>query len=546
MAQKSSDQIPFEARLFAEKAARSIGEIQQHVSNLADVVVFLEVLGYSDELARKNGFSGLSALAKYIFEFLDLYEDDEDWNTNEMAIRRVSSTSRRIMEGVGMAFPFVAAIIVLLLAGFSLWMSRILPLEITTAFMGGVFLGILITEGSLQAFGRLFTFYYAQGNIGEAKRALRRSYAMLTLFSVTTTCMLVGISLIAGIPLILVGVVVVTMVSIALHRTSYLLIYSLREIATLVLAYSGALTMLVSVFFLTGSIIPDVTLRYFASLGAAFVILSIPAIYFHYKISNMNTISLSSKKAPNFYSPQTIGHTTVQSRIGIQLWETIPFFIFGTFTFVMIFGDRVLSWIFNPVLSSMSFVFPLAFNPVYHDGADPALLVLMATTVVTYVLMAPIYDQLTNLTSRIRVSESRKVDHFLNTVYDKLLAATLLTSIAVAATLNYEAPTIMSYLGASAVSLGIFRTATVSDIFLSVFLVNAMFMNLVNKVKIAAIVSFACASILIVGGILFGMSGFQNIIFAYFISSVVAMVSTTLYCKSLSGRLAQMYFSRFV
>jgi hypothetical protein len=546
MAQSNAEQYPLDARIFAERAARSVAEIQQHVSNLADVMVFLEVLGYTNELAIKNGFANLRELAKYVYEFLDYYEDDEEWNVSEMSLRPVASTGSRVLEGIGMAFPFVAAIVVLLLLGFSLWMAKILPLPVTTAFIAGIFLGILITEGPLQSFGRLFMFYYAQGNLGEARRVLGRSYAVFAVFSVTTSAILFSVAFIAHIPTILVAITAVSMMSIALHRTSYLLIYSLREIGTLVLSYTAALAILIITFYQTEAIITDVSLRYFISLGAAFLTLSIPAAYLQARISTMKTTSKSSKKAPNFYSVQKVGNLTVQSRFGIQLWEMVPFFVFGTFSFVMIFGDRVLSWIFNPAGFSPSFPLPMAFNPTYHDGADPALLVLMLTSIVAYVVIAPLYDELANFTARIRVSEVRQVERFLSRMYDKILGSTALTAVLVAALLNYEGPTIMSYLGASYISLQIFRVATISDIFLAIFLANAMFIVLVNKIKIAAVISMVCASIIIVGGTILGQFGFQNIIFAYFISSVVAMVTSTLYCKSLAGRMSRMYFARFV
>ena len=44
-----------EARFFAQKVARSIIEIESNVNNIADVVVLLDVLGYSNEQVMKYG-----------------------------------------------------------------------------------------------------------------------------------------------------------------------------------------------------------------------------------------------------------------------------------------------------------------------------------------------------------------------------------------------------------------------------------------------------------------------------------------------------------
>ncbi|HEX2557277.1 MAG TPA: hypothetical protein VHK86_03050, partial [Nitrososphaera sp.] len=70
--------ISRDARVFAAKTARSIAEIQQSVNNMADVLVFLEVLGYDDRTAEKNGFANLHELAKYVYNFVDAYDDRND------------------------------------------------------------------------------------------------------------------------------------------------------------------------------------------------------------------------------------------------------------------------------------------------------------------------------------------------------------------------------------------------------------------------------------------------------------------------------------
>src|SRR5690242_18827842 len=49
---------------FMEKAARSIAEIQQRITTVADVMIFLEILGYDDKLANEMGYHDLVGLAK--------------------------------------------------------------------------------------------------------------------------------------------------------------------------------------------------------------------------------------------------------------------------------------------------------------------------------------------------------------------------------------------------------------------------------------------------------------------------------------------------
>jgi hypothetical protein len=104
----------------------------------------------------------------------------------------------------------------------------------------------------------------------------------------------------------------------------------------------------------------------------------------------------------------------------------------------------------------------------------------------------------------------------------------------------------MKFLGGGVVSLQILRVASIADMFVSIFFVNAMFMTLVNKVKAAAIVALVCASIVVTLGMLFALVGFQYIVWAYLLASFVGMVASTAYCVRLRGKFSMLFFARYV
>jgi hypothetical protein len=126
-----------EARFFAQKVARSIIEIESNVNNIADVVVLLDVLGYSNEQVTKYGFDDLFDLAKYIYDFVDAYEDTgkskEDYI--KTFIMPITGVSQRIAEGIGFLFPWLGSLVLLTLTGVSLWMIWGLPQQISTALI---------------------------------------------------------------------------------------------------------------------------------------------------------------------------------------------------------------------------------------------------------------------------------------------------------------------------------------------------------------------------------------------------------------------------
>lgn len=537
-----------DARTFAQKVTRSIIEIQPHVNNLADIVVLLEVLGYSKETVMKNGFENLHDLAKYIYDFIYSYEDQEQ--NKEELLKSLSTpipdTKQRIVEGLSMIFPWLGSLILLFITGVSLWMAWGLPAELTTAFVTGVFLGLVITEGPLQIFARLFTFYYKQDNIDEVKRALKRSYMMIAVILSVTIAVLYTIVMFTHIPFELVTIISISTLTISLHRTSYVIIYALKKLGQLILAYTAAFIALLSVYYLSTELIPDQTTRYFVALCMAFAALSILAVYHHYKILTKSSIAVVAGETPHFYNPVTINDKTIKSRFSIQLWETMPYFLFGIFYFSMLFVDRIISWIFNPTIVTSGTILPMEFNSTYHAGADLALLVILSTSIIQYVIMTPIYTQVNNMIINLKVSEMKKVEQFLKYRYKLLMMASIVPSVITATILTLMAPEIMAYLGGSETSIQILRTASISNIFISIFAANSMFMMLLNKTKILAILSIIGTFIVVGAGIALAQHTFADVVFAYLLSALITAIVSTIYVGKTMKKAGSILFARYV
>jgi hypothetical protein len=539
--------LPRDARIFAAKTARSIAEIQQSVNNMADVMVFLEVLGYDDRTAQKNGFDSLHELAKYVYNFVDAYDDKQD-KTKAFEMP-VPSAGRRLAESISMIFPWLGSLVLLFVTGVSLWMAWGLPADVTTMFLAGVFLGLVVTEGLLQNFNRLFSFYYSQTNIGEVKRSIKRNYALTGIILSGTVAALYGASALANIPFELATIAAISTVTVSLHRVSYVIMYALKKLAHLGVSYTGAFAALLAVFFLMPDMIPDVTARYFAGLGAAFAVLSGFAVYNHYKIMGQSSTSIVAKDAPHFYSPLTVNDNTIASRFGVQLWECAPYFMFGVFYFVILFADRAISWFFNPatVTAANGTALPFAFNSVYHIGADLALLVILPVAIAQYMVTAPIYALVHNRAINLKVSESRKIDLFLQHSYRRLMGATIAISVAGAVILNLLAPTIMGYIGGTDASARILLFASAGAVLLSVFAGNGIFMMFLGRVKELAIVSLAGALVVAVGGTVMAMQyGFEYAVFAYLAATVVAAVASSAVMASTMKKAGSRLFARYI
>jgi len=537
------------ARIFAQKAIRSIIEVQSKINSLSDLVMLLEVLGYTNNLAKKNGFESLIDLATYVYKIIDVYDfsnyDEEDFTKQSLV--EVPSTIRRVAEGLSMMFPWLGSLVVLMLTGVSLWMIFGLPLEYATALIAGVFLGLVITEGILQSFGRLIGFYYIQTNFDEVKRIIRRNYSITGLVLAGAMGLIYGIGFYANIPLELVTITAVSTLTVSLHRASYIIIYALKKIPDLLISYSGAIAALLLVYFYSTEFLPDMITRYIVALSSAFAVLTGFAIYNHFNIIKNTSISPAVSKTPNFYQPESLIRYTLKSRFPIQLWETMPYFLFGTLFFSMLFLDRWFSWIFNPVITTISGAnLFMEFNSVYHSGADPALFVLLPAILLQYVIMGPIYSIMVNFNMRHKISELEKLKKIMIGFYKKTIVATLISSILMAVIFNLFATEIISLIDGSEMSLQIFRTASISNIFVSFFAANFMFMMFLNKIKIALIIVTISITILAIVGIFFAQTSFENLTYAYLASAIFSSVVSSIYLKTKLKNSVTFIFSKFV
>lgn len=522
--------LSLDAWVFAEKAARSVSEIQHGINNIADVVVFLEILGYDDKIAADNGFADLSVLAKYIYPFLDHYENPNDAPNWSYTDDPVPSKRKRVSEAIAIYAPWLGALLILNITGFSLWMAIGLAPEVTISFVSGVFLGLFLSEGPLQVSSRLFFMYHEQKNIGETKRSVTRGYAVMAAILAISAALVLVYSAVTGVPLSLTIITIAAMAAVSVHRASFNILYTLKKMRAILAAYTSAFAALISTFYLLpNSAMPDMATRYFTSLGVAFIALSVFAAYYHYAavVKRAQRPRLRGGPAPAFYAPPTTTEKTIRSSFKIQLWESLPFALYGAAYFIMLLGDRVLSWIFSPhvIVSPNGTLLPMAFNAEYHVGADVALFVLIPAAVVQYVLMAPLYSLIHNKTRGTSVAEIAKLDEFLKETYQKMIKLVLVSAVASGAVMSLFGPMLIGYFNGTESSLQVLRFASLGNISMSVFTANALFMVFLNKPKLAAYLAIAGAVLTISLGAFLGQGGFKDIVYGYVISctAVAAM-----------------------
>jgi hypothetical protein len=528
---------------FLQRTARSVSEIQSNVNNLADVLVFLEVLGYNAKVVRDHGFKDMRDLARSVYEVVDYY-DDRTSKQAQPLLYRMPPVSRRLLEGLALSAPWLMMLPLVFVFGVSLWMDWHLPPAALTALGLGVLLGMMLSEGHVWLYSRLLLFFRTQTNIAETRRVMKRCYLFFGMVLAATVGTLLGTAFALRIPSELAAISVVATATMAVHRFSFTVVYTLRKVFLSVLAYGAAFATLLSVFFLASGPIPDEVTRYLVALGGAFLVLLATALYCTRKASSL-AVSKVGAEVPSFYKPLFINRKTLRSRFAVQMWENIPYYLYGTFFIFMMFGDRLISWFYNPVHSVGGLALPLVFNIEYHMGADTALFVIFPIGIVQYVIGGHMFEALHNVSLETLSTDSSPIDRFVRRRYLLTLSASVAISGAIAAILISLAPSFVFWLHGAPVSVGILRIAAVSNLFLAVFVANAAFIMLLNKVNVLAGIAFVCAMIVGVGGAVLGQWGFQNIILAYLCSAVTAAGLSSIEVKRLLQKPSSLFLSRF-
>ena len=542
-----------ESKLLVHKAARSVTELQPHLSNVTDVILFLEILGYDHPTLQKYGFKSVHDFANHIYEITDFYDEEKQSETNRRNKQfetNVPSFSKRLVDGVSLIAPLIGVLTLLYLTGFSLWMSSALPADITIAFVGGVFIGLIASEGQLIAFSRIFSFHYFQGNIVEARRVIRRHY-LFTALSISVLSFLIFMGgIVSIIPPMLVLITVLGIVSISLHRASYLLLFSTKKLKEVLLGFLMAIVVFyIAINALEPKTLSENTDRYFMSFTVSLLALSVVPAYRHYRLfgGKIPFSQGSAVELPKFYSATSSYKHTIKSRFGTQVWENLSYLIYGIFYFIILFGDRIVSWVYTPgvLIGSNGVTLPLIFNSAYHIGADLALFTIIPGAIYQFLLLSPFQTRINNMTLALKISNISLLNDFIRVTYKKMIFFCLLIGLIFAGLLIVFGPYIIHFLGGDDISIDILKVSSLGGVFLSMFAGNAAVLIFLNRTKYLALITVISAIVLLSLGMHFGSYGYGNIVYAYLIATVFAASISSVYVLKIIGNASSILFAKY-
>ncbi len=550
---KHKTEITRQSDIFAKKAARSMVELQLPLvmNTVADVLVFLEIRGYNDNIAKENGYENLYSLAKYIYNFIDIYSnknfDKEDHLKSLLA--PVPSLIRRIPKALVLMLTWVGSLLLLLIIGTSLWMMGFRSEDVTTMFLLGTFLGLVVTEGPWQAFNMLFALYYSQGNIPGIKHLLKKIYVINGTIIAAAVIAIVIFGIMMKLPQNTLMISAFMCAVIALHKTSTMIMYAFQKVNQLMIAYGIGLLVVFLMFYVFAYTIPNYIVRYVIALIAAFGVPSAFTIYHHYKLlwykRRKPIVSENPENVPSFYTQPSANNMTIKPRFSIHMWETIRYLVFAPFSFIVMFEDRFISWIYNNHVE-ITRILPFSFNPIYHMGADMSLTVIMLTGLVQYIMLLPLYEMVHNKSLMLPVTEINGINKFLIQRYKITVVTSIILSLTLSIILYLVGPIIISWEGGTQTSVFVLHYACIANSILSIFMLNSQFMMLNGKIKDLAILVVAAAVVNGAIGFKFGSMGFENAVFGYLFAAAMLTSISTVYILKKRNSMASMLFARFI
>ena len=277
--------------------------------------------------------------------------------------------------------------------------------------------------------------------------------------------------------------------------------------------------------------------------------LSIIPAYRHYRLfgGKIPFAKVSVAELPKFYSATSGYEYTVKSRFGIQIWENLSFLIYGVFYFILLFGDRIISWFYTPgvLIASNGVALPLIFNSAYHVGADLALFTIIPGAIYQFLVLSPFQTQINNMALALKISNISLLNDFIRVTYKKMIFFSLLIGLIFAGLLIVFGPYIIHFLGGNDITINILRVSSLGCVFLSVFAGNAAVLIFLNRGKYLVLITVISAIALVSLGMHFGTYGYGNIVYAYLIATALAASSSSAYILKIIGNASSILFAKY-
>jgi hypothetical protein len=364
-------------------------------------------------------------------------------------------------------------LLALYLGGISLWTADPdkagpIPAFLATSIAVGVVISFIVTGGVQQVFSFRMSFYRLQDNLPLARKEAVRGYwvGFLAIAIAATIFMLMsGISIVS--PLQFTLYTVLFLILLGGYRILVTPLYSYRKFVLIAIGLAISLTSLYATYYTLkalGVLNPyDVIIAQVVALTILNVITALECLHSilrekRHAIQNLQNQSIYHKPVPL--------KNVKQPRLSVVFIEMLPLYLFGTMFYVLLFSDRLTSWISasGPIL--------LVYNASYQFGADIAMLVLIPLTGLVYYFLEGLAELLQNESSKTNITNRTELKVKVYRYVAKMFAITGLAAAGCVAVLWQYADQIVQMTNGQPESVLVLRVGLIAYSLFAFFLAN--------------------------------------------------------------------------
>ncbi|UCG68593.1 MAG: hypothetical protein JSV09_12400 [Thermoplasmata archaeon] len=469
--------------MMIDSIARTVSEVEGHPKDHLEVAVVLEILGYSDDDAKKMGFSNLFELAQTVYGSVSKFSVDD-----VLVCQMPKKPNNMLLFFAGMFYNlgWMIMLISLFLGGQSLWAAKDIPTDISTGIGMGVLLGLVSTGGIQQFTAWKLIYYHMQGNKPLTKFVMKRNLIVGSLILVSTFFLFFIVNtFILSLPgkIILITLYFLTMIGI--YRLFATPVFAFRRFRALIFISLSALSVMFTSYFIFAAWGWDRVSAVIASQSMGLVILIMASAYFAYKYIFSDKEERDGDEPP-FYSRPELPKNVKSPRYWVLMYEGIPLMLYGTLYFVFIFSDRLISWIgAGPLI--------ISYNRTYQIGVDLALLLLIPITGVKFMYLFKMSDYLEEKLNETEMNNCPSFKIALRDFYRKMVMGVVVFGGAFVLVAFLLGDWLVGYGGGNQESVTVFKYALIGIFFFGLFLTNSVFSFCFRKNKaIVVVLAIGC------------------------------------------------------
>jgi hypothetical protein len=451
--------------------ARTVAEVDSRPCNPEEVAVLLEVLGFfkKDNL-EPTKFSEIAKKVQRLIPFYSGESDDSKKNMDDIRWKHV----RTFASGMIFSALWSLMLLALYLGGISLWTvnpdkAGPIPAFLATSIAVGVVISFIVTGGVQQVFSFRMSFYRLQDNLPLARKEAVRGYWVGFL----------AIAIAASAFIIMNGIAFVSPLQFTLYTVLFLILlggyrilvtplYSYRKFPLIAIGLAIALTSLYVAYYAlkdVGVLNPyDVIVAQVIALG---ILNGITALECFQSILREKRHAIQNLDNQSLYHKPVPLKNVKQPRLSVVFIEMLPLFLFGTMFYVLLFSDRLASWISasgGPIL--------LIYNASYQLGADIAMLVLIPLTGLIYYFLEELAELLQKESSKTNIANRAELKTKVYRYVAKMFAITGLAAGACVIVLWQFADSIVQMTNGEPESVLVLRVGLIAYSLFAFFLAN--------------------------------------------------------------------------